>query len=152
MTKTANNEVARCRFQNCVKQIQSKCDGYCIAHFKIVHNLPPGKRGRKRCTPVPDVAPSSLQVIPSSSNSSASSTHKNDSSRNCKGTNIREKQAYTTDMTCAKCLGDLKSPPPFWDCYDGDYKSTDQANNTIFTCAIKGCSAPKFHVSISYYV
>jgi hypothetical protein len=162
---------AFCGYKNCTKQKQSRCDGYCIAHYKLTNNLPPTKPGRKRSTPTPDVALSSLPVISSSSNSSASSTHKNNSSGGggYAKTSSEKRACFTIDSTdtsivskaasagksnkldkkgtCPKCRGDVRSPPQNQNCDDGDHELLATHNSIIVTCAIKGCSAPKYHVS-----
>jgi len=156
---------ALCSYRRCTKQKQSKCDGYCIAHYKLVNNLPPGRRGRKKSMLIPDVPLSCLPVISSSSNSSASSTQKNGSGGDdYTKTSNRKRASFTVDSAdtsivskstsagkshkldrkgmCPKCLGDVRSPLLLQN-QDGDH----EPDNTIVTCAIKGCPAPKFHVS-----
>lgn len=165
----ASAKQARCIYKKCTKQRQSKCDGYCVAHYKLANNLPQGKPGRKRSNPTPDVALSCIPVISSSSNSSASSTQKNNSSGgdDFTKTSSGKRASFTVDSAdtsivskansagksirldkkgmCPKCLGDVKSPPQLQNC-DGDDELAEP-NNTTVTCAIKGCSAPRFHVS-----
>lgn len=159
--------VALCSYKRCTKQVQSKCDGYCIAHYKLVNNLPLGKRGRRKKS-IPDAPLSCIPVISSSSNSSASSTPKNGSGGDdYTKTSNRKRASFTMDSAdtsivskvtsagkshkldkkgmCPKCLGDVKSPPLLQN-QDGDHELAEP-DNTIVTCAIKGCSAPKFHVS-----
>lgn len=162
---------ALCSYIRCTKQTQSKCDGYCIAHYKLVNNLPLGKRGRKR-KPPPDAPLTCIPVISSSSNSSAaSSTQKNGSGGDdyTKSSN-RKRASFTIDSAdtsivskatsagkshkvdkkgmCPKCLGDVRSPPLVQNCQDGDHEMAEPDNTVaVVTCAIKGCSAPKFHVS-----
>ena len=164
MVKTALSATALCNYKNCTKQKQSKHDGYCIAHYRVVNNLAPGKQGRKRSTPTPDVALSSLPVISSSSCSSASSTQKYNGSGgdDYTKTSSEKRASFTTDSadtsivskatsagkstkldkkgTCPKCLRDVRSN-------NGDHELAEP-NNPIVTCAIKGCDAPRYHVSV----
>lgn len=158
MVTSAFGGSAYCRYKNCIKQSQSKCDGYCIAHYKLVNNIAPGKRGRKRSSPVPDVI-SSLPFVSCSSNSSASSAQKIDGNEV-----VKRATSFTVDSTdtsvgksnkldkkgiCPKCNGDVTSPP-FWNCNDGNCR-LEEHNNIIVTCSLKGCSAPKYHVSTSFF-
>ncbi|KAK1747944.1 hypothetical protein QTG54_001907 [Skeletonema marinoi] len=163
MVKTALSATALCNYKNCTKQKQSKHDGYCIAHYRVVNNLAPGKQGRKRSTPTPDVALSSLPVISSSSCSSASSTQKYNGSGgdDYTKTSSEKRASFTTDSadtsivskatsagkstkldkkgTCPKCLRDVRSN-------NGDHELAEP-NNPIVTCAIKGCDAPRYHLA-----
>lgn len=168
MVKPALYNSVFCRYKNCTKQKQSQCDGYCIAHYRPNNNLPPSKAGRRPLsyTPIPDVALSSLPlpVISSSSVSSASSTQKNNSSG---GTSSAKRASFAIDSTdtsivskatsadknkldkkwtCPKCRGDVRSPPQHQNCDDGDQEWAKHSS-IIVTCPIKGCSAPRYHVS-----
>lgn len=164
-----------CIYPKCTKQKQSKCDNYCIAHYKLVNNLPPGKPGRsKTLKPTPDVALSScLPVVSSSSNSSASSLQKKYSSgvrdEITKTRNGKRRASFTVDSAdtsivskansagrsnkldkkwiCPKCHGDVRSRPRLQNCDHDDDDALAEPNNTTVTCAIKGCVAPRFHVS-----
>ncbi len=159
--------MGKCNYKKCTKQTQSKCDGYCIAHYKLINNLPLSRTGRKKKS-IPDVPLACIPVISSSSNSSASSAQRNGSGGDdFTKTSNRKRASFTTDSAdtsivskatsagkshkvdkkgiCPKCQGDVKSPPLIQNC-QGDHELAEP-DNTIVTCAIKGCSAPKFHVS-----
>jgi hypothetical protein len=49
--------------------------------------------------------------------------------------------------TCPKCRGDVRSPHQNQNCDGGDHELWATQNSIIVTCAIKGCSAPRYHVS-----
>lgn len=155
-----------CKFTDCTKLRQYQRGRFCISH----HNFIKGKQAGKRKTyAMPDAALSSLPFVSSSSsNSSASSVAQKkcddgggytkkasgnqtnfridstDTSVVSRATSTGKSNRLDVKWTCPKCRGDVREPPLKHDAPDHELL---KHNAPIVTCALKGCSAPRYHVS-----